>query len=148
MFCIDRAERFKDNVPVNEANLVNKKVIISRAQKRPSGDPAKESEEVSPAKMIKIERLQGSNVTVKEEIKTEAEEDAAMAMSDQKDGDEKGSVAGGDNVNLPELQSLVTESNYIHSPHHWFNGCEYKCQVKTTFIYPFYKVFMNEVKSN
>ena len=32
-------------------------------------------------------------------------------------------------VNLPELQDQVTESNYIHSSDHWFNGCEYKCQV-------------------
>ncbi len=35
----------------------------------------------------------------------------------------------GEDVNLPELMSQVSESSYIHSPDHWFNGCQYKCQV-------------------
>ena len=58
---------------MNEENITKKKVILSKPQKRPSGDDAKTSSDVSPAKTIKIERL-GSSVTVKQEIKTEAVE--------------------------------------------------------------------------
>ena len=83
-------------------------------------------------KEYEVEHAPTINQTkIKTEIKKEAEEETtANSKDDHADGDDTG-AATGENVNLPELQSLVTESNYIHSPYHWFNGCEYKCQVIT-----------------
>lgn len=52
-----RAERFKVNAPVKieEGNTSSKKIILRKAEKRPSGDDIK-SEDISPIKTIKIEK--------------------------------------------------------------------------------------------
>lgn len=59
----NRAERFKNNVPVkiNEGSPSKKKIVLRKAEKRSSGDANKEPDDISPIKTIKIEK--GLDVT-------------------------------------------------------------------------------------